>query len=101
MLLDFGPWAKGIQFLAGLVLSGHVLAAMAGPVPRGEVNRARLLIAEGVLTALGLMLPATILRTLVVRDWEHILSLALVLAIRVVVKHFFVWEKSRLSMARP
>lgn len=101
MLLDFGSWAKGIQLLAGLILSGYVLAAMAGPVLRGEVNRARLLIAEGVVTAIGLMLPATILRTLVVRDWEHILNLALVLAIRIVVKHFFVWETSRLSMARP
>lgn len=97
MLLDFAPWAKAIQVLAGLILSGYVVAAMAGPALRGEVSRARLRIAEGVVTALGLMLPATILRTLVVRDWEQILGLALLLAMRIVIKRLFMWEKSRLS----
>jgi hypothetical protein len=97
MLLDFGAWARAIQALAGLVLAGYVAATMAGPVFRGDVDRARLLVAEGVIGALGLMLPATILRTLVLRSWEQLLSVALVLTMRIVVKRLFVWEKSRLS----
>ncbi len=97
MLLDFGSWAAAIQALSGAVLAGYVAAAMTGPVLRGDVDRARLLVAEGVIGALGLMLPATILRTLVLRSWEQLLSLAMVLAMRIVVKRFFVWEKSRFS----
>ena len=97
MLLDFGSWARAIQALAGLVLTGYVAATMAGPVLRGDVDRARLLVAEGVVESLGLMLPATILRTLVVRSWEQLLSVALVLTLRIVVKRLFVWERSRLS----
>ncbi len=97
MRLDFPSWAAAIQALAGFVLAGYVAAAMAGPVLRGDVDRARLLIAEGVIGALAFMLPATVLRTLALRSWEELASLAMVLAMRIVVKRFFIWEKSRLS----
>jgi uncharacterized membrane protein len=97
--LDPVALAKGIQAFAGFTLAGYVAAAISGVV-RGEVRQARLRVAEGVVTALGLMLPATILRTLAVRDWDQIQSLAFVLAMRVVVKHFFAWEKPRLGGSR-
>jgi uncharacterized membrane protein len=95
-LLDAAPWARAIQAVAALVLSGYVLSALVALVPDGDVRRARLVLTEGVLVVLGLMVPATVLRTLAVRSWDHILALAFVLGLRILLKKLFLWEKSRI-----
>ncbi|MGH9461964.1 MAG: DUF1622 domain-containing protein, partial [Vicinamibacteria bacterium] len=86
MLLDFGRWAHLIQGLAALVLGAHVCGSMWVLIRRLDVTQARLLMARGTLAALGLMVPASILRTLGVRTWEEIFALAVLLCLRISLK---------------
>lgn len=100
MPLDLMWWAKALQAVAGLLVAGFVGAAMVGPVRRADVGRARALVADGVLSALALMLPAAVFCALWVRTWDEIGAFAVVLGMRILVKRLFLWERSRPSGAR-
>jgi len=97
VLLDFRAWALFIQGLGAFVLAAHVCGSMWVLVRRFDVTEARLLITRGTLAALGLMVPASILRTLVVRTWEEIFALTVLLCLRISLKHLFAWEEKRIS----
>ena len=97
MPLDFGLWSLVIQGLGALVLAAHLAGSMWLVLAHLDVARARLLIARGTLAALGLMVPASILRTLLVHTWEQIFSLTVLLGLRVSLKRLFAWEEGRLS----
>lgn len=96
MPLDFSQWALAVQGLGGLVLGVHLGGSMWVVIRRMDAARARLLIARGTLAALGFMVPASILRTLVVHTWEQIFALTLLLCLRVSLKRLFAWEEKRL-----
>ena len=53
--LSFG--AAVIQLIGAVVISGYVFAAIASLAPRGNIARARLLIAEGVIMGLSVWSP--------------------------------------------
>ena len=97
VLLDFRAWALFIQGLGALVLAAHVCGSMWVLVRRLDVTQARLLMARGTLAALGLMVPASILRTLGLRTWEEIFALTVLLGLRIGLKHLFAWEEGRIS----
>ena len=94
-LLDFSWWGLLLQVAAALVIAGFAAAAIVSlGVGRGMV-RARLLVAEGVISGLSVMTAATLLRTIGLRTWKQILMFSLILSLRILLKKLFVWEKAR------
>ncbi|MDX7954008.1 DUF1622 domain-containing protein [Lichenihabitans sp. Uapishka_5] len=91
VLIEFGGSlfvvAGCMRALGALVLSR---ATHAGIV------RCRLLVADGVIAALGFKTAATLLKTIELQTWNAILSFAAIFALRTVVKRFLVWEEHRL-----
>lgn len=86
--------ARLIEVAGSLVIVWHVAKACVKAVgPQGSVQ-ARLLVADGVLAALGFMVAATLLKTMALRNWHQIGMFAFVLAFRTLLKHVFAWERS-------
>ena len=73
------------------------LAAMAaGLESREAVVRGRLLVADGVVAALGYKTAATLLKSIELQSWAAIGMFAAILTLRTVVKRVLVWEEGRL-----
>jgi hypothetical protein len=100
-LLDFSWWGLALQLGAAIVITGFIVAALVSLSLGGDVLRARLLVAEGVIGGLGVMTAATLLRTVGLRTWRQILMFTLILSLRILLKKLFVWEKQRLSPVAP
>ena len=91
VLIEFG----GSIVIAAALLRG--LAAMAaGLGSHDSVVRGRLLVAEGVVNALGYKTAATLLKTIQLQTWAAIGMFASVLILRTVIKRVLVWEERRL-----
>lgn len=94
-LCDLAALPLAIQAAAGAILCIATARALAGLALGGGVARARLRVAEAGALALSLMLPATILRSLLLRDRSQVLTFAVVLGLRLLVKRTFAWEAAR------
>ena len=91
VLIEFG----GSVVIAVAVVRG--LAVMvAGLGSRHAVVRGRLLVADGVVAALGYKTAATLLKTIELQSWAAIGMFAAILTLRTVVKRVLVWEEGRL-----
>ena len=86
-----------IDLVGGLFVAGYVLAAVVTLVRTGAVSQARLLVAEGAVLGLSFKTAGTLLKTLEIHTWEQIGTFEAVLALRVVLKQLFVWEKGRVE----
>ena len=62
------------------------------------VVRGRLLVADGVVAALGYKTAATLLKTIELQAWSSIGMFAAILTLRTVVKRVLVWEEDRLRV---
>ena len=96
-LLDFSWWGLALQLASALVITAFVAVALVSLGLGHGVIRARLLVAEGVISGLGVMTAATLLRTIGLHTWQQILMFTLILFLRILLKRLFVWEKGRLS----
>jgi uncharacterized membrane protein len=96
-----GLLALPIQLLAGVVLGIHLAAALVAVARTGSIPRARLTAADGVITGLGLLAAATLLRTIELHTWNQIALLAVVLTLRTLLKRLFTWERSRILARQP
>ena len=85
-----------LQLASAVVITGFVAAALVSLSLGRGVIRARLLVAEGVISGLGVMTAATLLRTIGLRTLQHILMFTLIFSLRILLKRLFVWEKQRL-----
>ena len=93
-----GLLARVIEFVGALVIAAAMLRAviaMAGGWSDAALNRARLLLANGVVGALGLMTAATLLKTITLASWSAIGMFAVVLALRTLVKRALAAEVER------
>ncbi|HSF19821.1 MAG TPA: DUF1622 domain-containing protein [Vicinamibacteria bacterium] len=99
--INWGVGALVLQVVAGQLLVAYLIVAIVGLALKRDLDHARRVVCEGILAALGFMVPATVLRTLVVRNWEEIGALAALLGLRIVLKKFFVWDRSQLISANP
>ncbi len=94
------PAALLIEALGSLALVGYVLAA-GWSLLRGwnEVNavRARLIIADGAITALNFKVAATLLKTLDLQTWHQIALFVALFALRTLLGRFFSWERRQLT----
>ncbi len=79
-----------IEMLAACVVAFHVVLALLSLLH----DRARVLIAQGVLAALGFSLAGTLLKTIGLQTWVQIRSFAFVWLLRTVLKRVFQWERT-------
>jgi len=83
-----------------LRVAGWCAAAVVSLVLHSIPGRAQALRIEGFLWGLGLKTAASLLKILVVHDWNGILALAAILALCTVLKRLFIWEQHRIGAAR-
>ena len=94
--LDFSWFGLALQLCGAVVITGFVVAAFVSLGLRRSLVNARLLVANGVISGLGVMTAATLLRTIGLRTWRQILMFTLILGLRIALKRLFGWEKKRL-----
>jgi uncharacterized membrane protein len=87
-----------IELLAALVVAFHVCRALLAILRRYDADRPRLIIADGVLAALGFSVAGTLLKALALQSWQQIGMFAFVLALRTLLKQVF--KREREQMAR-
>lgn len=90
-----------IETAAGMVLAGYCTAAFSSIWRRWSPDRARALVAEGALTALGFIVCATLLKTLLLSSWQQIGIFASVFSLRTVMKRIFAAEARLVRPGRP
>jgi uncharacterized membrane protein len=99
--LGFRTWSVVIQFGAALLIAGYAAAAVATLARTGSVERARRVMADGVIAGLSLLVVAALLRMITLESWEDIGLFAVVFSLRTLLKRLFVWEEARLRRAPP
>ena len=82
-----------IQVAGALVVAYHESYAFTCIVRRQGSDKARVIIAEGVLAALGFMVAGTLLSTLALQTWAEIRTFAVILTLRTLLKRVFYAEK--------
>ncbi len=83
-----------IDLAAAVVISFHALWALAALI-RGEgTDRARLLVADGVLAGLAFSVAGTLLKTIALQSWPQLGTFVFVYALRTMLKRVFAWERS-------
>ncbi|MCA1669257.1 MAG: DUF1622 domain-containing protein [Thermomicrobia bacterium] len=95
--LHVDVWIVAAEAVGSLIIVGYCVAAVLALLYRRGITAARLLVAEGAITGLGYKLAGTLLRTLLLLSWRQILMFAAILALRTLLKRFFVWEQGRLA----
>lgn len=90
-LIEFGG---SLVVVTGCCRGLYALAVSRGAA--GGIVRARLLVADGVIAALGYKTAATLLKTIELQTWNAILVFTATLALRTLVKRVLVWEEGRL-----
>lgn len=84
-----------IEAVAALVIAAYCTAAFWSLLRRFDRHKARSLVAEGALNALGFIVCATLLKTLVLKSWQQIGMFACVLALRTLLRRIFLAEQTR------
>ncbi len=93
VLIEFG----GSVVIVVACLRG-LAALVIGLGSRLAIVRGRLLVADGVVAALGYKTAATLLKTIELQSWASIGMFAAILTLRTVIKRVLVWEEGRLRM---
>ncbi len=86
-----------IELAGALGIAGYCAAALLSVLVHRSPRRARLLVIEGSLWGLGLKTAASLLKTLLVHDWDSILAFTAILALRTVLKRLFTWEQRQIG----
>lgn len=86
--------AIGIEAAGSLLLLGYVLAALLALPRRHGLERSRLLLADGAVSALGFKTGASLLKMLELGTWRQIGAFVAILALRTVLKHAFAADRA-------
>ncbi|GGM18935.1 DUF1622 domain-containing protein [Deinococcus aerophilus] len=89
-----------VELLTNLVIAGAVLGALWALLRGHDLNRARLIVADGILSALNLKLVATLLKTVELTTWSQIGLFVAVLALRIALKWVITWERRGFEVQR-
>ena len=95
-----GGAALAIEAAGSLLLFGYVVAALLVLARRHDLDRGRLLLADGAVFSLGFKTAASLLKTLELNTWNQIGAFVAVLALRTVLKRAFAAEKLSLTERR-
>src|SRR6476646_8426239 len=90
-LFDLGFWAAAIELVGGLIIAGYAVVALWALARRHAPERARLLVAEGVIAGLSFKLAGTLLKTILIHSWEQLAMFVAIFVLRLVLKRFFEW----------
>ncbi len=96
-IFDFTLWAGIIEFAGGLLIVVYIIVAMIDLIRNKDVIRARLIVADGVITGLSFKLAGTLLKTIVIHTWQQILMFVAIFALRTILGRLFAWERDRLQ----
>ncbi len=86
--------ASAIEMLAAVVIVVHAVWALATVVRGRGLDAARLIVANGVLAALGFSLAATLLKVIGLQQWVQIRTFATVFVLRTALKYVFTTERN-------
>lgn len=89
--------ASLVELLAAVVIAVHAVRAGVAIVQGRGSDPARLILAQGVLAALGFSLAATLLKVLALQGWAQIRIFATVFVLRTVLKQVFLGEQLRME----
>ncbi len=92
VLIEFG----GSVIIAIACLRGLAVLA-SGRGTHLAIVRGRLVVADGVISALGYKTAATLLKTIELQTWTAIGMFAAILTLRTLIKRVLVWEETRLQ----
>lgn len=90
-----------IEFSGAVIVTFAVVRALAALVRDGGIDRARLLVIGGTLSALGYKSAATFLKAIELGSWHAIGMFAAILTLRTAIKQLFVWERARILASAP
>ena len=94
-----------IEFGGGLLVifgcARGLLRLATGFGSHDSIVAARLVVADGIVAALGFKTAATLLKTIELRSWEAILMFVAVFALRTFVKQALLREEADLMAKRP
>jgi uncharacterized membrane protein len=94
--------AAGLIDLGGaVVIVWSIIRASTRGVLDREPEHARVVVAEGVLSALGFLIASTLLKTIALRGWDQIGTFAFILAFRTILKRVFDAERRKLIRQMP
>lgn len=98
-LFRFDIWVLAIEMTGSLIIVGYCAAALVALIRSRDrgIMRARLLVAQGVITGLSFKLAGALLKTILLVSWRQILMFAVIFGLRTVLKRLFVWEQRRLT----
>lgn len=83
---------------AGVILAYALLALRSlFQAKTFRVEHAQHLLSEGILNALGFKLAATLLKTILLTNWNALLMFMAIFLIRTVLKFFFRWQEVQLA----
>jgi uncharacterized membrane protein len=101
MPMGLGRWISiggtAIELLAALVIAFHACRALAAILRFHDADRPRVIIAEGVLAALGFSVAGTLLKALGLQSWHDIGMFAFILAFRTLLKQVFKREQKQIA----
>jgi uncharacterized membrane protein len=98
--LGFPAWVVVIQLGATLLIAGYAAAAVVALARTRDIERARLVLADGVINGLSLLVVAALLKMIMLESWEDIGLFAVTFCLRTLLKRLFVWEEARLRQSR-
>lgn len=97
--LGFRTWIVIIQFGGALLITGYAAAAVAALVRTRNVERARLVMADGVIAGLSVLVVGALLGMITLESWQDIGWFAAIFGLRTLLKRLFVWEEAHLRRA--
>ncbi len=86
--------ASLVELLAAVVIVVHAGRALLSLITKGGLDSAQLIIADGVLAALGFSLAATLLKVIGLQQWVQIRTFATVFILRTLLKQVFLHERA-------
>ncbi len=86
-----------IELCAAVIVAFHAAWAVARILTGHGSDDARLLIARGVLAALGFSVAGTLLKIIAIQSWPQIRLFAFVLVLRTLFKRIFLWEQKTIQ----
>ncbi len=87
-----------IEIAAAVVISFHAGWAFLDILRGRGADRARILIADGVLSGLGFSVAGTLLKAIGLASWSQMGMFAFVFALRTMLKHVFAWERGLIEV---
>ncbi len=86
-----------VNVIAAIIIGFHAAYALFEIARHYNTDRARVILADGVLAALAFSVVGTLLKALALQSWSDIGMFAFVLAFRTLLKQVFLHERSQVG----